>query len=173
MHPKCRVRVGFKAKNIDADNLTAVVEAESGAPSVSEARQIAQIRQALNSEEDSAELPVTVTLSIGGVHSAACDLFAVINLNLKPLRFHREGDRNLNRLTFVIAVFDEKNNVVMVKQRHAAMDVPDDRLLKVLEGGLDVEMDFQLKPGNYRLRTVVADSEERRLTAVSNKIYVR
>ncbi len=38
--------------------------------------------------------------------------------------------------------------------------------------GLDAEILFELKPGDYRLRAVVTDSEEHRLTTVSRSVSV-
>jgi hypothetical protein len=42
----------------------------------------------------------------------------------------------------------------------------------VFQDGINMSMNFQLKPGVYRIREVVTDSEEHRLTALSTQIAV-
>ena len=89
-----------------------------------------------------------------------------------PLHFHKDGDHNLNTLTFVIGVFDLKDNPVQFLQRHMDLSVPDAQLSEFLKSGLTVETVVSLKPGDYRLREVVTDSDEHRTTAVNREVTV-
>ena len=74
-------------------------------------------------------------------------------------------------MTFVFGVFDEKENLVIAQQRHATVDVADGQLAEFLKAGMSVDIAFQLKPGSYRIREVVTDSEQR-LTALSRNVEI-
>jgi hypothetical protein len=88
------------------------------------------------------------------------------------LHFRKEGNQNLNTVTFVFAVFDQNEKLVASQQKRAGVSVLDAQLPELLKGGVTMSMNFQLKPGTYRIREVVTDSEEHHLTALSTKIEV-
>jgi hypothetical protein len=96
----------------------------------------------------------------------------VTHLDATPLHFQKEGNQNLNTVTFVFAVFDEKDNLIASQQKSARVSVLDAQLQDLFKEGVNMSMDFQLKPGTYRIREVVTDSEEHHLTALSTKIEV-
>jgi hypothetical protein len=52
------------------------------------------------------------------------------------------------------------------------MDAPDAELQQVLRAGLKMDSTFELKPGIYRVREVVTDSEEHHMTALSRNVNV-
>ena len=87
------------------------------------------------------------------------------------LHLQKQGEHNLNTLTFVFAVFDQKENLLMAQQRHATVDVTDAQLPESLKSGMNLDMAFQLKPGSYRIRQVVIDSEHR-LSALSRNVDI-
>ncbi len=89
----------------------------------------------------------------------------------QSLHLQKEGDHNLDTLTFIFGVFDQKENLVIAQQRHATVDVADGQLPEFLKAGISVDMAFELKPGAYRIREVVTDSEQR-LTALSRNVDI-
>jgi hypothetical protein len=89
----------------------------------------------------------------------------------KSLHLQKEGDHNLDTLTFVFGVFDQKETLVIAQQRHANVDIADGQLSEFLKAGINLGMAFQLKPGSYRIRGVVTDSEQR-LTALSRNVDI-
>lgn len=93
-------------------------------------------------------------------------------LDAKVLHFHKEGDRNLNTITFVFAVFDERQNLIEAQQRRAKVNIPDEQMQNLFKLGIFVNLTFQLKQGIYRVREVVTDSEENRMTAFSRTVTI-
>jgi hypothetical protein len=75
-------------------------------------------------------------------------------------------------VTFVSAVLDQGGNLVTGQQWQAKVDLPDDALPKLVTDGMDVKMNFQLKPGRYTIREVVTDSEEHHITALSRNVTI-
>jgi hypothetical protein len=75
-------------------------------------------------------------------------------------------------VTFVFAVFDDKDNLLNAQQRRAKVNVLDGQLPGFLKAGVDVNLTFELNPGAYRLREVVTDSEDHHMTTLSRDVTI-
>jgi hypothetical protein len=141
-------------------------EASSAADHVQE-----QIRETLLSKTGIAEFPVVLEAKVSGGQGETRELSLLSHVDPQSLHLRKEGDHNLDTLTFIFGVFDQKENLVIAQQRHATVDVTDGQLPDFLKAGISVDMAFQLKPGGYRIREVVTDSEQH-LTALSRKVDI-
>jgi VWFA-related protein len=150
----------------------AAAEAKRQAAFDAEARSEEQIREAMFAKTVSQQLPVGLGGKLSDMQAGARELSLVSHLDAKPLHFQKEAEHNLNTLTFVFAIFDEKDNLVMARQRRASLSVSDAQLQNLFKDGVTIGMTFELKPGVYRIREVVTDSEEHRLTAASTTLKV-
>jgi VWFA-related protein len=130
-----------------------------------------QIREALLSKKEIAQFPVGLDAKVSPGQGATRELSLSSGVNAQSLHLQKEADHNLDTLTFVFGVFDQKENLVIAQQRHATVDVTDGQLPEFLKAGMKVDMAFQLKPGSYRIREVVTDSEQR-MTALSRNVDV-
>ncbi len=130
-----------------------------------------QIREALLSKTEIAQFPVVLDADISGHEGDTRELSLLSHVDPKSLHLQKETDHNLDTLTFVFGVFDQKGNLVIAQQRHANVDVADGQLPEFLKAGISIDMAFQLKPGSYRIREVVTDSEQR-LTALSRNVDI-
>ena len=142
------------------------VEASSAADQVQE-----QIREALLSKTEIAQFPVVLDANVSEGQGETRKLSLLSHVDPKSLHLQKEQDHNLDTLTFVFGVFDQKENLVIAEQRHANVDIADGQLPEFLKAGINVDMAFQLKPGSYRIREVVTDSEQR-LTALSRNVDI-
>ena len=131
-----------------------------------------QIREAILSNTKVRQLPVALEGKVSGVMGQRLKLSLFAHLDVKPLHFHKEGLHNLNTVTFVFAVFDQKENLVDPQQRRARVSVLDSQLPALFEAGVDEDVTFQLEPGGYRIREVVTDSEDHQMTAVSYNVKI-
>jgi hypothetical protein len=75
-------------------------------------------------------------------------------------------------VTFVIAVFDQKENLIEAQKRRAKVNVLDGQLPGLFKLGVYVNLTFQLKPGIYWVREVVTDSEENKMTTLSRSVTI-
>ena len=165
-----QARSGYFAPRNKAD---AEAEAKQQAAFDAESQVQEQIREAILSKTDSQQLPVEMGGKLSEGQSAGTrELSLIAHLDAKPLHFHKEGDHNLNTVTFLFAIFDQKDNLVMSQLRQAFVSVLDTQLPELFKVGVDMSMSFQLKPGVYRIREVVTDSEDHHLTALSTTIAV-
>jgi len=150
---------------------TKEVEASSAAGKMQGVQMQEQIREALLSRTESAQFPVVLDAKVSQEQGETRELSLSSHLDPKSLHLQKEGDHNLNTLTFIFGVFDQKEKLLIAQQRHATVDVTDGQLPEFLKAGMNVDMAFQLKPGSYRIREVVTDSEQR-LTALSRNVDI-
>jgi VWFA-related protein len=152
----------------------AVAEAEAKKQEVadSEAQLQEQVRETTYSKSDVEQFPTELTVRISEGHNGKRDLSLSSHVDTAPLHFRKEGGHNFNTLTFSIAVFDQKGTLLESQERQAKIDVPDQQLPNFFKIGFDANLTLHLKPGNYRVREVVADSEEHHMTALSREIEI-
>ncbi len=131
-----------------------------------------QIQDALLSATELQQLPVALGAGLSQASGNSRELSLVAHLDARPLHFHKEGEHNLNTLTFVFGIFDENGNMVGLQQRRARVNVLDTQLPEFFKTGVDVGMTFELRPGIYRIREVVTDSEEHSMTTFSKDVKI-
>lgn len=131
-----------------------------------------QIREAIASQTDTRQFPVTLNGKLSEGLNGARDLALVTHLDTKLLHLQKDGKLNSNTLTFAFAIFDENEAIIISQEKGVKVGVTDAQVADLLRYGINMSMDFQLKPGTYRIREVVTDSEEHRLTAISTTISI-
>ena len=163
-----QARRGYFAPGNEAEAKagTRGVEASSAADQVQE-----QMRETLLSKTGIAEFPVVLDAKVSGEQGETRELSLSSHVDPQSLHLQKEGDHNLDTLTFIFGVFDQKENLVIAQQRHATVNVADGQLPEFLKAGISVDMAFELKPGSYRIREVVTDSDQH-LTALSRKVDI-
>ena len=164
-----QARRGYFAPRSEAE---AAASAEQGAPIDSEAQTKEQIREAVYSRTDLQQLPVTMEVKVFSTKTEDRELVLSGRLDTKTLHLRKEGQRNLNNVTFVSAIFDQKDNLVQLQRGQAKLEAPDAQLQQVLSAGLKMDSTFELKPGIYRVREVVTDSEDHHITTLSRNVNV-
>jgi hypothetical protein len=162
-------RRGYFAPRSEAE---AAASVEPGGPVDPDAQVKEQIREAVYSKTDVQQLPVTMDVKVFSTKTEDRELVLSGRLDTRALRLRKDGQRNLNNVTFVSAIFDQKDNLVQLQRGQAKLDAPDAQLQQVLSAGLKMDSTFELKPGTYRVREVVTDSEEHQITALSRNVNV-
>lgn len=158
----------FAATN---DKLRALNASEK-VPAKTESPIEGQLREMTISKTDVAQLPVTLIANPSSGDGETHALSVSTHLDTKSLHFQKEGNRNTNTVIFVFAVFDEKDNLLDAQLRRAKVNVPDEQLPALFAAGLDLRLTFQLKPGSYRVREVVTESEDHQMTAFSRNVTI-
>lgn len=131
-----------------------------------------EIREALLSGMELQQLPVALGAGLSEANSDTRELSLLAHLDARPLHFHKEGERNVNTVTFVFGIFDQNGAMVGLQRRRAKVNVLDAQFPDLFKGGVDVRMTFQLKPGVYRIREVVTDSEEHHMTTFTKNVKI-
>lgn len=130
------------------------------------------IRQMILSKADTSQLPVQLTVNPAEGQNGTHGLSLFSHLDVSSLPFQKDGERNLITVMFFFSVFDERDKLIDAQMRRARVNVADAQLPALFKAGLDVSVTFQLKPGTYRVREVVTESAEQRVTAFSRDVSV-
>ena len=146
--------------------------AKAGEAADPEAQAKEQLREAVFAKTELQQLPVTMDVKVYSTKTDDRELALSAHLDTRSLHFRKEGQRNVNSVTFVFAVFDQKDNLLQVQKGQAPLDPVDAQLEQVRNAGLKMDSKFVLKPGSYHIREVVTDSEEHWVTALSRNIDV-
>ena len=164
-----QARRGYFAPRSEAEAETVAKAGEAGDP---EAQAKEQLREALFAKTELQQLPVTMDVKVYSTKTDDRELALSAHLDTRSLHFRKDGQRNLNSVTFVFAVFDQKDNLLQVQKGQAPLNPVDAQLEQVRSAGLKMDSKFELKPGVYRIREVVTDAEEHRVTALSRNVDV-
>jgi VWFA-related protein len=131
-----------------------------------------QVRQAILSKQDDQQLTVSLDATVASTNTQVRQLTLSAHLSTQNMHFQKVGERNLNEVLFAFAVFDRIDSPVSLQQGWAKVDASDAELRQILASGLQMDVTFLLKPGIYRVRQVVMDSQESRLTSRSREIKI-
>jgi VWFA-related protein len=164
-----QARRGYFAPRSEAE---AAASVEPGGPVDPDAQAKEQIREAIYSRTDVQQLPVTMDVKVFSTKTEDRELVLSGRLDTKTLHLRKDGQHNLSNVTFVSAIFDQKNNLIQLQRGQAKLEAPDAGLQQVLSAGLKMDSTFVLKPGIYRVREVVTDSEDHHITALSRNVNV-
>jgi VWFA-related protein len=164
-----QARRGYFAPTNDGPRVLEVREKE---PASAESPIEEQLREMTISKTDVAQLPVTLRATPSEGDGGRYVLSVSTHLDTKSLHFHKEEGRNINSVVFVFAVFDQKDNLLDAQLRRAKVNLPDEQLPALFAAGLDLSLTFQLKPGTYRVREVVTESEDHQMTAFSRSVPI-
>jgi hypothetical protein len=164
-----QARRGYFAPKNEAE---AEADAKRQAVSDAEAQAQEQIREAVLSQTNVTQFPVALSAKLSEGKNEKRELALFAHLDATPLHFHKDGDHNLNTVTFVFAIFDQKENLVDSQARHARINLLDEQLPSLFKAGVDADMTFALKPGIYRIREVVTDSEDHHMTTLSKDVKI-
>jgi VWFA-related protein len=164
-----QTRRGYFAPKNEAE---AEAEAKREAASEIEAQSQEQIREAMFAKTDSQQFQVGLGGKLSEAPGGMRELSIFTHLDAKPLHFQKEGNHNLNTVTFVFAVFDQKDDLVMAQQRVAHLSLLDGDLPGLFKDGVNASAKLDLKPGIYRIREVVTDSVDHHLTTHSTAIKI-
>ena len=131
-----------------------------------------QIEEAFFSTEEIRDLPVAVETQFfkSGSDQATVDVLAKVDV--KQLRYEKEGGRNRNDVTVVSGLFDHDGNYVSGTQKVLELRLKDETLATRLSSGISVRASFDVKPGAYTVRTVVRDSEDHSMSAQSAGVEI-
>jgi VWFA-related protein len=131
-----------------------------------------EIQQAVFSQDETHELPVDVHTQYFMKSESDASISVQTTLDVRQIHLRKEGDRNLDNLTFVTAVFDQDGHVVSAQQRSVELRLRDSSLQNLMQTGISIEALFDVKPGNYMVRTIVRDSESGQISSLNRPVEI-
>ena len=100
-------------------------------------------------------------------------LSVLASLDLKAIHLRKADDRDRNDLSIVVALFDTDGNFIEGTQKLLQLRLRDETVSGLAQKPPAVLItDFVVKPGDYLVRMVVRDAEERHMTAENAAVRV-
>jgi len=131
-----------------------------------------EIEQAVYSQDELKELPINVHTQFYKVNEAEARLAVLTHLDLSSVRFRKEQDRHLNKLTFLTVLLDRDGKYVEGKEKVVEFRLRDATLARLNQTGITLKMEFDLKPGTYLVRQIVRDSEAGQLSGLNRTVEI-
>jgi len=131
-----------------------------------------EIQEAVFSPGETHELPIDVQTQFFLKSEADARIAVQTSLDVRRLRLRKEGDRNLDNLTFVTVVFDRDGHVVSGQQRLVELRLRDSSLESLVQTGITIRTLFNVRPGNYLVRAVVRDSESGQISGLNRTVEI-
>jgi VWFA-related protein len=135
-------------------------------------REKEEIQEALFSQDESRELPVEVHTQFFVKSNSEVQLAVLAHVDLHPVHFRKQEERNLDNLAFVTALFDRDGHLVTAQEKIVQLRLRDATLTALLERGLTLRTHFDIKPGTYLVRTVVRDSESGQISGLNRTVEI-
>jgi VWFA-related protein len=145
--------------------------APSPRPTDTEKKQ-SRLDAAVLATDSPTSLPTIVTTSPGISGAGKPILKIAIHVDVSKLPFQTQGDRRVERLVFVTALFDEQNRFLTGVQGVMDLRLKSETLATVSTKGVDARLSLQAPQGNYRLRQVVEEVAGGRITATSRPVEI-
>ena len=118
-----------------------------------------EIRDAVFSLDESHTLPVEVHTQFFMTSETDARVTVITHIDLRSLRFRKDAGRNFDKLTLVTVLFDQDGHEVDAQNKVLEFQTHDAVLEKYLESGITLNGRFNVKPGRYRVRTDLRESE--------------
>jgi VWFA-related protein len=131
-----------------------------------------EIDDALFSDEQEHGLPVKFETQVLQETSGLQKMTVKADVDVSQLDFHNVNGISQENLTLAAAVFDNDGNYVAGTQKVDQMNLTDATLARLNESGFFLDMDFDVKPGDYTVRLVVRDSNDGHISAENASISV-
>lgn len=123
----------------------------------------------LSTVDDVASRVAAVSFETPGGETA---LRVTLHLDVQRLRFTTVAGVRMLKLTFIAVLFDEHSAFVAGKEGQAEFMLKEETFNR-LTSGLDTKLTLVAPPGKYRLRSVVSEGTEGKLTAASQEVEIR
>src|SRR5271157_219006 len=131
-----------------------------------------EIQEAVFSQDETHELPIDVHTQFFMKTESDARITVVTRIDLRPLHFRKEGDRNLDNLTFVTVAFDQDGHVITGEQKAVELRLRDRSLETFLQSGITIKTLFDVKPGTYLVREIVRDSESGQISGLNRTVEI-
>ncbi len=100
-------------------------------------------------------------------------LKVAIHVDSSKLPYQTQGDRKVERLIFITALFDEHDRFLTGVQGVMDLRLKPETLESISDQGLNAKLSVQAAPGIYRLRQVVQEVGDGRITTINRNVTIQ
>ena len=161
-HLRVNARPGYYAPSIEPSPLE---------------KRFAQLQQNVMGADSPAEIPVGFTAVPETDASGVSSLAVTVHVDVRKLAFQDAvsselGQRHVERLIFITALFDGKDKFLTGVEGVMDLKLKDATLKQITAQGLNAKLSIQAPAGAYRVRQVVQEAVGGRISAVSRAVEI-
>lgn len=130
-----------------------------------------EIQDAMFSQDELHDLPLDLRTQFFKASDSEAKLTVLAHMDARRLHFRKAAGRNGDELTFVSALFNQNGSFVQGTQKVVTFRLKDETLAHMLNSGITMKTNFDVKPGSYLVRVVVRD-EEGQLSAKNGAVDI-
>jgi VWFA-related protein len=119
------------------------------------------------------ELPVKLSARAGALDNGKTGVVTAVSLDIKQLRFAERSGARTQQITFIAALLDERGVFVTGRESVIDMEFKESTYARLLEQGVNAVVQLEAPPGIYRLRGVVEETGEGRVSTFTQSIEIR
>jgi VWFA-related protein len=119
------------------------------------------------------EIPIQFTATPKISSAGEKSLKILVHVDVRKLPFQDIGDRKAERLIFITALFDERDQFLTGVEGVMDLRLKDATLKQVSAQGLEAKLSIQASAGSYRVRQVVQEAVSGRVAAVNRMVEIR
>lgn len=136
-----------------------------------------KLEQSVTAADNRAEIPIEFTVVPETLTTGGTSLKVVVHVDVRKLPFQQMtwsgiGQRQVERLIFITALFDAQNHFLTGVQGVMDLRLKEATLKQLSAQGLDAKLSLQAPAGSYRVRQVVQESVSGRIAAVSRPVEI-
>jgi hypothetical protein len=124
------------------------------------------------SSENPSDIPVQFTAVPETLRSGELSLKMLLHVDIRKLPFRQYSDRRAERLIFITALFDGKNQFVTGVESVMDLRLRAGTLKRLSTQGIDAKLSVQAPAGTYRVRQVVQEAVGGHITAISRTVEI-
>ena len=135
-------------------------------------REKEEIRDAVFSRDDTQTIPLDIDTQFFIKDPSDARVSVLTSIDLHPLRFHKEEDRNVSKLLLVTVLFDQDGHEVSAQEKTVDLRMRDATLEHFMQSGITVRSLFDVRPGTYLVREVLREPASGQLSALSRTVEI-
>ncbi len=132
----------------------------------------ADIQQIVYSREEVADMPMELRTEYFKKAAGDAELTVMTRLTVNDLQFQKLDGRSCNKLTVITAIFDANGNYVSGEKKLVNLTLAEAGYAQVMNSGLVLKANFDLKPGRYMVRQVIRETEGSQTSARSGAVEI-
>lgn len=132
-----------------------------------------QFEKELLASDAPSDVPDQITAQAGHDPSGKPILWVGIHIDVKNLTFQKQKDRNVQKLTFLMALLDGNGNFVTGKESEMNLALKDGTLDHLMANGLNAKLFLEAPPGVYQLRAVTQEAIAGKMSADTTSVEIK
>ncbi len=119
------------------------------------------------------EIPIQFSVTPVTLADGGSSLKILVHVDVRKLQFENISERKAERLIFITALFDEKNQFLTGVEGVMDLRLKEPTLKQISAQGLDAKLSINAPAGSYRVRQVVQESVGGKLAAMNRTVEIR